>query len=401
MKTQLGMCLFLAARAAWGGEVTGRILLDDKPAAGVTVSALAVELPADQGRREARREPRPAPVAKAVTNSKGEFLIVFEGPRGQPGQLVSLACSGGGAASAWLPGRFDTAESDDAGEFAASKGVALAGRVVDAAGKPVADAEVEHPTGPEDVRTGADGGFVLEGVPERGNDVAVRAPGFAGMKVTNLRGGRKDVSIVLKAAVQLSGVVVTRDGGPVAGAVVRVDGRDASGWAETDADGKFVVAAFGAGRVAVFADGGEKGVREATGIALPRPGGEPLRLVLGPARVLAGRVVDATTRKPVARAVLEVSGAGRGPWTRAGTDGTFTLRPSLAGDFRLTAIAPRFVATARPVTRAAVGGKPVEWREHASGPGTRRSGVSPRRRPRQSPSRTARSRSGASPRPKR
>ena len=78
------------------------------------------------------------------------------------------------------------------------------------------------------------------------------------------------MTIVLKAALPLAGVVVGADGTPVAHAVLRADGRDARGFSETDAEGRFTLAAFGPGRIAVFADGGERGVREVTGIVLPR-----------------------------------------------------------------------------------------------------------------------------------
>lgn len=351
------MCLLLTARALWAGEVTGRVTLNDKPAAGVTVSALAVELPADQARREARREPRPAAISKAVTNAKGEYRLVFEAVAGDPGKLVSLACAGGGVASAWLPGRFDTADVDDAGEFAARKGAPLAGRVVDASGKPIADVQVEHPTGPESARTGADGAFAFGGSAESGNDVEARMPGYVAAKASNVRGGRKDVAIVLKAALPLSGIVVGPDGGPVVRAVVRADARDSRGFAETDAEGRFSLAAFGPGRISIFADGGERGIREVTGIALPRREDEPLRLVLGTPRVLAGRVLDVTTRKPVAGAVVDAPGS---TWARAGADGSFTLRPALPGDLRLTVIAPRYAQVLRQVAALEVGARPVE-----------------------------------------
>ncbi|MEO8055766.1 MAG: carboxypeptidase regulatory-like domain-containing protein, partial [Acidobacteriota bacterium] len=356
----LVMCLLLAARTLWAGEITGRITLNDKPVAGVTVSALPVELAVDQARREARREPRPEAVGKAVTNSKGEFRIVFETVAGQPGRLLSLACAGGGLASAWIPGRFDSADVDDAGEFAARRGVSLSGRVMDAAGKGLADVQVEHPTGPESVRTGADGTFAFEGVAEAGNAVTAWKPGFVDGKASNVRGGAKDVTIVLRAGLPLVGVVLAADGTtPVPGAVVRVDRGDVRAASEADAEGRFTVAAFGPGRIIVFADGGTSGVREVTGIALPRREDEPLRLVLAPASVLAGRVVDATSRKPVAGAVVDVF-AGRRTWARAGADGTFVLRPAPSGDFRLTALAPRYAPASRAVAAAEAGGKPVE-----------------------------------------
>ncbi len=359
MRTKLGLCLL--AVAAWplhAGEITGRIVLNDKPAAGVSVSALPIELADEHARREARRLPRPEPVAKAVTNAKGEFRIVFEAP-GEPGRFVSLACSGGGVASSWIPGRFDSADVADAGEFEAQKGFSLRGKVLDASGRPVPDADVDHPAGPSSARTGADGAFVLEGVPESGNDVEARKAGFANAKALRVRGGRTDVTIVLKPASPLAGVVLSPDGSPAAGVVVRGDGRDSRAFAETDAGGRFSLASLGPGRVTVWADGGEKGFRESTGVAHPRRDDEPLRLVLAPAPLLNGRVLDATTKRPVAGAIVDAPG-GRRVFTRAGADGSFALRAATSGDLRLFALAPGRVPGIRQVSSAEVGTKPVE-----------------------------------------
>lgn len=359
MRPNVVLCLLLTARAAGAGEITGRLTLNDRPASGVTVSALPVERATDQARREARREPRPEALAKAVSNAKGEFRLAFEAAAGEPGTLVSLACAGGGVNSAWLPGRFDTADVEDAGEFAVRKGAPLSGRVVDAAGRPLAGVQVEHPTGPESTRTGADGTFTFEGVAESGNDVEARMPGYVAAKARNVRGGRKDVTIVLRPALPLAGVVLDGSGAPVAHAVLRADGRDARGFAETDAEGRFSLAAFGPGRIAVVADGGARGVREVTGIVLPRREEEPLRLVLAPPRVLVGRVVDVTTRRPVVGAIVDAAG-NRRTWARAAADGTFTLRPAPPGDLRLTVIAPRYAPELRSVPAAEAGGKPVD-----------------------------------------
>ena len=142
MRAKSALGLLLIARAACAGEITGRIMLDSRPVAGVTVSALPVEQPAGIARREARREPGPAALAKAVTNTKGEFRIVFDVPGGQAGVLVSIAYAGPGIAESWGPGRLDTADAEDVGEIAARKGLPLSGRVVDAEGRPVPDAEI-------------------------------------------------------------------------------------------------------------------------------------------------------------------------------------------------------------------------------------------------------------------
>ncbi len=360
MRAKLALCLLLIARAALAGEITGRIMLDNKPVAGVTVSALAVEQPADFARREARREPRPAALAKSVTDAKGGFRITFENPDGKAGVLVSFAYSGSGVAESWGPGRLDTSDAEDVGEIAARKGFPLSGRVMDAEGRPVPDAEVEHPTGPGSARTGADGRFTLEGVAEAGNEVVAKKPGFVTAKASGLRGGRTDVSIVLRPALPLAGLVLAADGAPVPNAVVRADGGEFRASAEADAEGRFRIAAFGPGRVSLLADGGERGVREATGVALPRPDDQELRLVLAPPRVFTGRVVDAATRRPVPGAVVDVLAGKLRVWARSGADGAFTLRPAPNGDLRLSSSAPRYVPAVRQVAHTEIGGKPVE-----------------------------------------
>jgi protocatechuate 3,4-dioxygenase beta subunit len=361
MRAKLALCLFLTARALRAGEITGRVALDNKPAAGVNVAALPAEQPADFARREARREPQPAALAKAVTNARGEFRIVFEVPRGQPGVVVSLSYSGVGLTESWAPGRFDTADVEDAGEITARKGFSLSGRIVDAEGRPLPDAEVEHPTGPGSARTDADGRFVLEGVAESGNDVVASKPGFVAARASNVRGGSSDRTMAMRRGLPLVGAVVAADGTtPVPGAVVRVDGRDTHASAEADAEGRFRIEEFGEGHVSVLADGGERGVCEVTGVALPRPADSVLKLVLAPAKAVNGRLLDATTRKPVAGAVVDVTAGRRRLWTRSGADGTFTVRPAPAGDWRLAVSAPRYVRTNRSIARAQLGEKPVE-----------------------------------------
>jgi hypothetical protein len=139
-----------------------------------------------------------------------------------------------------------------------------------------------------------------------------------------------------------------------------VDGAEFRASAETDAEGRFVIAAFGAGRVSILADGGERGVREATGVALPRPEDQGLRLVLAPPGVFTGRVVDATARRPVPGAVIDVLAGKLRLWTRSGADGSFALRPAPHGDFRLSSTAPHYVMALRQVARSEAAGKPVE-----------------------------------------
>ena len=360
MRPKLAFCLFLSASPVLAGELTGRLVLNDRPASGITVSAVPYETTLEGDRREARRGPQPEAVAKAVTNAKGEWRLVFEVPPGQMGKIVGLSYAGAGIAQGAISGRWDTTDSEDVGETSLRKGVSLSGRVVDSEGRPVADAEVVHPSGLDAVRTNAEGKFALEGVAESGNDVTVRKAAYATAKVAGLRAGAAP-AVVLRTGLPLTGVVVAPDGKtPVKGAVVRVERKDAAAFAETDAEGRFMVRELASGRVLVAADGGANGFRELTGIAIPQPPDTLLTVVLAPAPEIHGRVLDAATRKGAAGAFVEAVSGRRRLWIRTGADGSFVLRPAPAGDWRVTASASRYVRANRSIARAQLGEKPVE-----------------------------------------
>jgi hypothetical protein len=90
MRPKLAFCLLLAAWPVSAGELTGRLTLNEKPAAGITVSAAPYETSFDEARREARRGPRPEAIARSVTNAKGEWRLAFDVPPGQTGKIVGL-----------------------------------------------------------------------------------------------------------------------------------------------------------------------------------------------------------------------------------------------------------------------------------------------------------------------
>ncbi len=362
MRPKFAFCLLLSALPAGAGELTGRMTLNDRPVAGITVSAVPCETSFEKDRREARRELRPMAIETTVTNARGEWRFVFEVPLGQPGKIVEFHYAGPGVARGAIPGVWDTAnpEDGDGGETALRKGATLSGRVVDGGGHPVTDAEVLHPGGIDSVRTDADGKFVLEGVAESGNDVTVRKPGYATAKVVDLRGGAA-TTVVLRAGLPLSGVVLAADGKtPVKGAIVRVERKGTPTFAETDSEGRFAVRELEPGRVLVAADGGERGIREVTGVAIPRPPDTLLTIVLAPAAELRGRVFDVATRKPVAGAFVDAVSGRRYLWTRSRADGSFTVSPAPSGDWVLGAVAARYVQTTRRLARAERTDKPLE-----------------------------------------
>ena len=131
------------------------------------------------------------------------------------------------------------------------KGVALAGRVVDAeTGKPVAGAEVaqgedrwgnDYPV----TRTGDDGRFRFGGCRPGAMVLTVVAAGYApDLRDVNVAEGAGDVEFKLASGRVLRGRVVDKGGKPVAGATVGADTwrrRRSLMWkTETDLDGRFV-----------------------------------------------------------------------------------------------------------------------------------------------------------------
>ncbi len=136
MRNEVAVVLLLSALPVCAGEFTGRFTLNEKPASGITVSAVPLETSVEEARREARRGPRPEAIGKAVSNAKGEWRIVFEVPPGQTGRIVVFHYAGPGVQQGTIPGHGDTADSEDVAETALRKGVTLTGLVVDAEGRP-------------------------------------------------------------------------------------------------------------------------------------------------------------------------------------------------------------------------------------------------------------------------
>jgi large repetitive protein len=360
LRRNLALGILLVALPAPAGELTGRLTLNDRPAPGITVTAVPYETSLDEARREARHAPRAEAIATTITNAKGEWRFVFEVPLGHPGKIVEFHYAGPGVARGAIIGYLDVADSEDLGEIPLRMGATVSGRVTGADGRPVADAEIRHPDGVESVRTDTDGKFTLDGVAESFNDVVVRKAGFATTKVAALRAGAPAV-IVLKQGVPLEGVVLEADGKtPAGGAVLWIEGKDATAFAEADAEGRFAVRELASGRVLVSVDGAERGFREVTDVAIPRPPETPLAVVLAPATELKGRVLDAATRKPIAGASVDAVSGRRRLRARSAADGSFVVRPAPAGDWMLDASAPRYVRASRRIVRQQRVDKPVE-----------------------------------------
>src|SRR5450759_1599489 len=91
---------FLVLSASAGaGEIRGRILVADradKPALGVTISAVPWETPGDEARREMKGGEPPKPIASATTGTDGSFVLTV--PPAEPGKerLFRVKAEGAG-----------------------------------------------------------------------------------------------------------------------------------------------------------------------------------------------------------------------------------------------------------------------------------------------------------------
>ncbi|MBZ5637248.1 MAG: carboxypeptidase regulatory-like domain-containing protein [Acidobacteriia bacterium] len=353
--------LLIAAHLAppAAGELTGRVLLGDRPAAGVTASALPYEPPFEEARREARRLPPPRPLASTTTKTDGGFVLAVPAEAGKE-KLFTVRLEGGGGVAECVAGVWDASETADLGDLVFGAAAKLGGKVVDAKGAPVADAEVVlvapgNPAGdldlepsPRLMRTDVAGAFRFDDASETGNVVMVEKPGFIAARRTGVKARASMPPIVLATGAPLAGVVRKPDRtSPAGGALVRIDGRTTTQWVEAGPDGSFTISDAPSGDVTAVADAGEAGYVEQGRIRLPLAPGTALTLVLEPPSALAGRTVEAKTLRPVPRARIELRGGGETRTARSGPDGTFLFRPLPLHYWTLRADEPRYVRWTR------------------------------------------------------
>ncbi len=344
--------LTLGAAPAGAGEIRGRLLLGDKPASGVTVSAVPYETPFDAARREAKGGEEPKAVASTVTGADGSFLLAVTA---QPPKSVVVRAAGGGLRAVEFDGVFESAESADLGEHVLASGVALAGTVVDGSGKPVADAHVTlWATTPGDTdlspvpvrtKTAADGTFRLEGAAASAgiNTLRIEKAGFAPLSETLPRAGVLSKPVVLSPGTTFAGRVTAQGGRSTAGTLVRFEGRGETRWVEAGSDGSFTIADAPSGKGNLVADAGDAGYGELTGLVLPLADGKSAAVRLSPAASLSGRVIDSRTLRGVPRAKVELRQEAFVKTARSGPDGSYKISPLPPRSYRISVDEPRYV----------------------------------------------------------
>jgi protocatechuate 3,4-dioxygenase beta subunit len=342
------------------GEIRGRILIGERPAPGVTVSAIPYEPPDVEARRLARGGEAPKPLAAAITRGDGTFAVALPAA---PGGTVRLLAAGGGVVPSWMGGTYDATESDDLGEHVLARAETLAGRVVSATGAPVAGASVTvwprgGPVGGDaevapaarTVVTGADGVFRSSEAGADGNRLTVVARSFASAIIPNVRAGAMPRPITLGLGAIASGVVLRSDRkAPAAGALVRFEaGGLETPWVEAGADGRFQLMDLPARAGTLVAEGGDAGLGEASTGPLPLPAGRVLTLVLEAPPTLEGLAIDTRARVPVARVRITAEDGTRTRTARTGPDGRYRIRGLLPQrPYRLRADEPRYTPYVR------------------------------------------------------
>ena len=347
-----------SATKAGAAEIRGRLLVGERPASGVVVSAFLHEPPLEAARRQARGVEEPKPAASATTGIDGRFTLSV--PPEPAGSFVVRA-SGGGVRAVEFEGVFDSSETADLGEHVLAAAEALAGTVLDREGRPVPGAGItllattpgddELRAAPVRTKTEADGTFRVEGAAggRETSVLRVEKKGFAPAVETLARAGALARPVVLAPGTAVSGRLKPLPGKSPAGALVRFEGRAESRWVEAGPDGTFTVADAPAGKGRLVADAGESGFGETTGLVLPLPAGKIAEVALSPPASLEGRVVDAKTLRGLARAKVELRQVSVVRATRSGPDGRYRLAPLPPRSGRLLVDEPRYVPFRRDV----------------------------------------------------
>ena len=199
-------------------------------------------------------------------------------------------------------------------------GASIAGRVIDADGKPQPgwtvyywSMEGQNSSGTVTATTEEDGAYVLKGLPKgKGQVQANGTGGYVNQQVEALAVGenRTGVDLKVEKTAEITGTVVDADGNPVPGVglqAMAVGGGRSGGWASTRGDGSFTLNGMAKGKTQIH-------VNEATdqGYSASVAVGDPVeaptsgvRLTYTPKKrtAVTGRVTDAAG-KPVPLCVV-------------------------------------------------------------------------------------------------
>jgi hypothetical protein len=110
----VAVALGCVAASSEAGEFRGRLLVGNRPAVGVTVTAVPYETPFEEAQREARRAPAPAAIASTASGADGAFVLAVPAPAS--GRSFRLKMEGAGVVPIVGAGVYDASESEDLGD---------------------------------------------------------------------------------------------------------------------------------------------------------------------------------------------------------------------------------------------------------------------------------------------
>ncbi len=353
------LLFLLAAHSTHGGEFRGRLLFGERPAPGVTVSAIPVETLFARARREAKEEAPPQNLAHAASGPDGAFTLKLPAAPGKPETDFVISVRGGGAVSAVSQTVYSSGENTELGSVKLSKGRVLSGRVVNSAGEPLVKARVllflggrplTHPAGfvfdEVFAATDENGVFRFEAAGAEFNTLYADAAGFVPATVSSVRAGTLPKPVVLLPGKAVLLRVVKPNGkDPAPGAVLRLTAPGRTRWVETAADGKATLhfPAKPKAVVTLAVDAGETGWAEERELRAPSED-KPLEIRLHPPAGIEGRVVERDTGKAVPRARVTAKLGNASQMVRSGADGRYRFRPLRPSAFySFTVDEPRYV----------------------------------------------------------
>jgi len=310
--------------------------------------------------------------ARTTTADDGSYeLLVLKGG------TYGLRANAKGFAQEGEPPRTYTADSDGH-DFYLFGGVALEGRVVDSAARPIPGARVMMLDPLEilgrripkaEATTGDDGSFALTVAPGESTLLVTRATGFAASMMSDLPLPQHDLTIVLEPGIALRLRTVRADQPQVPAPNVNVAliflGNFAAG--KTGPDGRLFLenlpqkgsGAFGGSQRQAFLWGGDY-VSKMVQLKKQEPEDGVLDLgaiEMDAGGIVRGKVLDKETGEPVAKATVRVFGGHADPelemmgGTQAvsGEDGSFEIKGVPLKAHTVTASHPDYVSNLNPM----------------------------------------------------
>jgi protocatechuate 3,4-dioxygenase beta subunit len=334
--------LFLACTLpVIAGSVSGRIVdSDGRPVAGARIWWTAFESPDDETVRETERA-EAGRLGEITTGADGRFRVPIE--KDPP---LALRVEASGHPAIWFFQPYDSSEDALLPDVALAPPARMSGRIVDDQGRGVPGATVTATSmnvsfgefaEVSRVRTAPDGSFsIAEGVAAP-RVVTARAEGRVAANRVQYENG--DVRLTLKPGGAIRGVVTDAAGRPASGAVVRCAGSAVL----AGADGHYKIAGLPPGLQTLEATWRTDftASQSAVRVAVANEAEVALRLARG--AVIAGTVVDETTRRPIAGASVSATDADYGPLRR-------TARTDARGRYRIAGLGSRSysVGVAKP-----------------------------------------------------